>query len=149
MIYSGFVQGTNETFLVNPDFLLTPKYIIRNWNCSVWVIMGHAMSQLVEALRYKPKAAGSIPVGVTGILHWHNPSVRTMALGSTQPLTEMRKVAGAYGRQTYLFHVPIVSKSDSLNLLETDGPVIALQTDCSTSIRVFIKSLQFFVCLNV
>jgi len=29
-----------------------------------------------------------IPVGVIGIFHWHNPD-RTMALGSTQPLTEM------------------------------------------------------------
>jgi hypothetical protein len=33
--------------------------------------------------------AGSIPDGVTGIFHWHNRSRRTMALGSTQPLTEM------------------------------------------------------------
>jgi len=32
---------------------------------------------------------GSIPDGVTGIFHWHNPSGRTMALGMTQPLTEM------------------------------------------------------------
>jgi len=36
------------------------------------------------------KMAGSIPDAVTGIFHWHNPSGRTMALGSTQPLTEMR-----------------------------------------------------------
>ena len=35
------------------------------------------------------KVAGSIPEGVVGIFHWHNPSSRTMALGSTQPLTEM------------------------------------------------------------
>ena len=35
------------------------------------------------------KVAGSIPCGVIGIFHWHNPSGRTMALGSTQPLTEM------------------------------------------------------------
>ena len=35
------------------------------------------------------KVAGSIPAGVIGIFHWHNPSDRTMALGSTQPLTEM------------------------------------------------------------
>ena len=34
------------------------------------------------------KFAGSIPDGVIGILHWHNPSGRTIALGSTQPLTE-------------------------------------------------------------
>ena len=35
------------------------------------------------------KVAVSIPDGVIGIFHWHNPSGRTMALGSTQPLTEM------------------------------------------------------------
>jgi len=35
------------------------------------------------------KVVGSIPDGVIGIFHGHNPSSRTMALGSTQPLTEM------------------------------------------------------------
>jgi hypothetical protein len=35
------------------------------------------------------KAAGSIPNSVIGMFHWHNPSSRTRALGSTQPLTEM------------------------------------------------------------
>jgi len=35
------------------------------------------------------KVAGSIPNDVIGIFHWHNPSGRTMALGLTQPLTEM------------------------------------------------------------
>ena len=43
------------------------------------------MAQLVEALRYK--VAGSIPDGVIGIFHRHNPSA--VALGLTQPLTEM------------------------------------------------------------
>jgi hypothetical protein len=33
--------------------------------------------------------AVSIPVGVIRIFHWRNPFDRTMALGSTQPLTEM------------------------------------------------------------
>jgi len=33
------------------------------------------------------KVAGSIPDGVNAIIHLHNPSGRTMALGSTQPLT--------------------------------------------------------------
>jgi hypothetical protein len=37
------------------------------------------VAQLVEALRYKPKVAGSIPDGVIGFLHWHNPCGRTMA----------------------------------------------------------------------
>jgi len=35
------------------------------------------------------KFADSTPDGVTGILHSHNPSGRTMALGWTQLLTEM------------------------------------------------------------
>ena len=46
----------------------------------------HAVTQLVEALRYKPR---SIPDCVIGIFYWHNPSGCTMTLGSTQPLTEM------------------------------------------------------------
>jgi len=32
---------------------------------------------------------GSIPDGVLGVFHGHNPSGRTMALGLSQPLTEM------------------------------------------------------------
>jgi hypothetical protein len=35
------------------------------------------------------EVAGSIPNYVIVNFHWHNPSGRTMALGSTQPLTEM------------------------------------------------------------
>jgi hypothetical protein len=35
------------------------------------------------------KVAGSVPVGVIGIFYWHNSSGHTMALGLTQPLTEM------------------------------------------------------------
>ena len=38
---------------------------------------------------YILQPAGSIPDGVNGIFHWHNSSGRTMALRSTQPLTEM------------------------------------------------------------
>jgi len=42
-----------------------------------------------ELFLFGRKVAGSIPDGVTGIFHWQNPSGRTMALGLTQPLTEM------------------------------------------------------------
>jgi len=55
------------------------------WTCKS--VLGHAVARLVEALRYKPE--GSIPNGVIGIFHWHNPSGNTMTLESTQPLTEM------------------------------------------------------------
>ena len=42
--------------------------------------MGRAVAQ--------PEGRGLIPDGITGIFHWH-PSGRTMALGSTQPITAM------------------------------------------------------------
>jgi hypothetical protein len=35
------------------------------------------------------RSRGSIPDEVTGIFNWPNPSSGNMALGSTQPLTEM------------------------------------------------------------
>jgi hypothetical protein len=46
------------------------------------------------------KVAGSIPDGVIGFFSWPNPSSRTMALWSSQPLTEMstRNVPGGKGR---------------------------------------------------
>jgi hypothetical protein len=92
---------------------------------------GHAMAQLVEALRYKPEVRGSIPDGVIGIFHWYNSSCRTMALGWTKPLTEMRtrniswgvKATDAYSWQQYHLHGSIVLKSGSLNILEPSWPV--------------------------
>ena len=50
---------------------------------------GTGCSSLLRHCNASRKVAGSIPDGVIGIFHWHNPSGRTMALGSTQPLTEM------------------------------------------------------------
>ena len=48
-----------------------------------------AVAQWLRCCATNRTIAGSIPDGVIGIFHWHNPSDRTMALGSTQPLTEM------------------------------------------------------------
>ena len=53
-------------------------------------LLGYAVAQLVEALRYKSEGHGFwFPKVSLEIFHWHNPSGRTMALGLTQPLTEM------------------------------------------------------------
>ena len=49
--------------------------------------LGWAVDQLVKAT--SREVAGSIPDGVIGIFHWHNPFCRTMALELTKPLTEM------------------------------------------------------------
>ena len=43
---------------------------------------GHAVAQWGWALCYKP---GTIADGVTEILHWHNPSGRTMGFGWLSP----------------------------------------------------------------
>jgi hypothetical protein len=62
-----------------------PYYI---YNC----LLGDEGTAVAQWLRYcatNQKVAGSIPGCVIGVFHLHNPSDRTMALGSTQPLTEM------------------------------------------------------------
>jgi len=56
---------------------------------SPWKVLGHAVAQLVEALRYKSEGRHFDFRWCHGIFYMHNPSVRTMALGLTQPLTEM------------------------------------------------------------
>ena len=50
---------------------------------------GTAVAQWLRCCATNRKVAGSLPDSVFGIFHWHNPSGRTMALESIQPLTEM------------------------------------------------------------
>jgi hypothetical protein len=59
--------------------------------------MGVRGGAVVEVLRYKPEGRGSIPDGVTGSFHSHNPSGRTIALESTQSLTEMSTRNNSWG----------------------------------------------------
>ena len=76
--------------------------------------------------------AGSIPDGVIGIFHVPNPSDRTMALGSTQPLTEMSTRRISYGLMLPVFKADNLTNSLclcheiwNLNFLETSGPLHA------------------------
>jgi hypothetical protein len=77
-----------------------------------------------------------------------------MALGLTQPLTEMStrntswgmKAAGAWGWQPYNLHVANVLKSGSLNLLETSGPPQACN-GIAFSLFVFnLSAFLMFLC---
>jgi hypothetical protein len=95
---------------------------------------------VAQWLRYcttNRKVAGSISDGVIGIFHWHNPSDRSMALGSTQPLTEMStrsiswgvKAVVAWGWQPY--HHPVLLSCNlgtltSWNPLGRSRPVTGL-----------------------
>ena len=77
------------------QLLLQDKYILLR------TISGARRGVVVKTLRYKP--AGSIPNGVIGIFQWHNPSGRTMVLGSTQPLN----------RNEYQVYFPGVKATDT------------------------------------
>ena len=84
------------------------------------------------------KVAGSIPDSVIVIFHWQNPSGHTMALGLTQPLTQMStrniscggKGGRCVGLTTYHIHVPIVlisgRASTSWNPQGLSRPVMGL-----------------------
>jgi hypothetical protein len=107
--------------------------------CYLPCCVGHAVAQLVEALPYKPK--GREFEYVIGIFHSHNPSARTVALGSTQPLTG-RFPGGKAGQCGGLKTLP-PSCADCLEtgkriLLEPSGSVqdstgIALPRPCRTN----------------
>jgi hypothetical protein len=56
-------------------------------SCIQWLLFNFLLN--VTYLPWFYVFAGSIPDGVIGIFDWHNPFGRTMALGSTRPLTEM------------------------------------------------------------
>ena len=48
---------------------------------SYYVYVGIAVAQYLRCWATNRKVAGSIPDGVIGIFHWHNPSDRAMTLG--------------------------------------------------------------------
>jgi hypothetical protein len=70
------------------------------FNIISYLLTFTTVTAVAQWLRYcatNRKVAGSIPAGVTGSFHWHNPSDLTMALGSTQPLTEMSTRSISWG----------------------------------------------------
>ena len=72
------------------------------------------MAQWLRCCATNWKVAGSIPDGVIGNFHRHNPSDRTMALGSTQPLIgafpggKKWPVREADNRNTILFRCRVI-----------------------------------------
>jgi hypothetical protein len=66
-----------------------------NYLLSIGGGLGHAVAQLVDALRYKRVR---FPMGVTKIFHWLHPSGRTVTLRSTQSPREMGTSDVSLGR---------------------------------------------------
>ena len=69
--------SNSETFCA-----ICGSFFTRTWEIT-------AVAQWLRLCATNRKVAGSIPDSATGIFHWHYPSDRTMALGSTQSLTEI------------------------------------------------------------
>jgi len=99
---------------------------------SLYMAVETAVAQWLRCCAANRKVAGSIPNGVNGIFHCHNPFDRTMALGSTHPLTERVPVAFSGGKSgrcvrliTLLPSCAFVMKSGNLNFLEPSGPLQA------------------------
>jgi hypothetical protein len=80
--------------------------------------------QLVETLHYKPEGCGIDPDSVIRIFHLHNPSGRTMVLGSTQPLTEMstRNVSWGEGGRCVELITLLPKCVDCLKIWEPQPP---------------------------
>jgi len=94
-------------------------------------IIGHVVTLLVEAMRYKPEGRGFD----SRWCHWNFPLIYFFwphygpGVDSASNRNEYQeyflgvKAAGAWGWQPYHLHVPTVMKSGSLNLLEISRPV--------------------------
>ena len=97
------------------------------------VLWGHAVAQLVKALRYKPEGRGfdsrrdhwNFSLTQSFRLHY-GPGVDSASNRNEYLEYFLRvKAAGAYGWQPYHLLVPIVLKSGSLKLLKPSGPAQA------------------------
>jgi len=104
---------------------------------------------VVKVLYYKSEGRWFDPSWCQWIFHWHNPFDRTMALESTQPLTEMstRSISrGKGGRCVRLTTLPpscaVVTKSGNLNFLEPSGPLRACN---GTALLFTLISLWHFI----
>jgi hypothetical protein len=101
-----FVPPLPESWLANlsridicgGDFVLYSKYTMIYIFC-IYPFRGHAVAQWLRHCATNRKVAGSIPDSVIWICHWHNPSGRTMALESTQPLTELSTRNNSWGQR--------------------------------------------------
>jgi hypothetical protein len=80
------------------------------------------------------KVVGSIPDGVIGILHWLNPSGRTVTLGSTRPLTWMSTRELFLGKSRRCKGLKILPHScaEYLGILKTPRAWLGLYKHCLT-----------------
>jgi hypothetical protein len=119
-----------------------------NFTFTISSVAGHAVTYLVEALRYKPEVRGIESRWGGFFFNLPNPSSRTMALRSTKPLTEMstRNLPWGKGRPAHMAdHLtaicePIVQKMWEPRRLTT----LWASTACYRDSFTFIISVASF-----
>jgi hypothetical protein len=108
---------------------ISVAYTLLSYLLQSIVQAGTAVAQWLRCCSTNRKVAGSIPDGVSGIFHWHNPSDCTMALEATKPLIEMStegyllelNEAGAWDWQPYHHPVPLSWNLGTLTSLKPLG----------------------------
>jgi hypothetical protein len=109
----------SHAFLWGSQFLVCYRML--------WLLLGFDSTRWRSWLRHcatSRKVAGSIPDCVTGIFHWHNTSGRSMALGLTQPLTEMSTRNNSWGKGGWCVGLTTLPPScaDCLEIWEPQPP---------------------------
>jgi hypothetical protein len=92
MIDASYIQGTMVTWQTESVKPRYTDYSLKQFSLFLFKPPPPSTMRWRSWLRHcatSQKVAGSIPDGVTGIIHGHNPSGRTVAVVLTQPLTEM------------------------------------------------------------
>jgi hypothetical protein len=79
------LEMLSQTFLI----LRWIQRDVINLHSFSWKVWGTLWRSWMRHSATSCKVAGSIPDSGVGIFHWHNPTGRTVALGLTQPVTEM------------------------------------------------------------
>jgi hypothetical protein len=100
------------------------------------------------------QVAGSIPDGIIGIFHLLNPSGRTMALESTQPLTEMSTSPISWGVKAACITTLPSSYADLYKFWEPQPPgalrlCLFLSWDCCTILCTACTTVAVYIkCVN-
>jgi hypothetical protein len=110
MVLHHFVYVSKVKTVIHDYYILVAGLLNSHVYITCWGIWQHSW---LRHYATSQKVVGSIPDEVTEFLNWYDPSSYTMALGLTQPLTEMSitNLPGVKGDQCVRPTTPLPSVS--------------------------------------